>query len=84
MMDLPLAIENVSTLCGNFNCCTAPGKSLGIVLPSLGLRSAPRGSTDVFQGCGSKVPILHICLYLAAVLILNLIAPKQLMPVSSM
>ena len=46
----------------NFNCCTAPGKNLCIVSPSLWSRSAPLGSTDVFQGFGDKVLTLQICL----------------------
>ena len=48
------------------------------------IKSAPRGSTDVFQGFGNKVLALQICLYWAAVLIPTLIALKHLMPVSSM
>ena len=72
MMCLPYGIENVFTLGSNFNCGTALGKSLSIVLPSLELRSAPQESTDVFQGCGNKVPTLQICPYWAAALIPNL------------
>ena len=33
----------------NFNFCTAPGKNLCIVPPSLWSESAPRGNTDVFR-----------------------------------
>ena len=72
MMCPPYGIENVFTLGSNFNCCNAPGKSISIVLPSLGLRSAPQESTDVFQGCGNNVSTSKICLYWVAILILNL------------
>ena len=48
------------------------------------VRIALQESTDVFQDYGSKVLTLQICLYWAAVLIPNLNAQKQLMPVSNM
>ena len=75
---------DVFTQGSNFNCCTAPGKNLCIAPSSLWSRSAPRGSTDVFQGFDNKVLTLQICLYWAVVHIPTLITLKHLMPVSSM
>ena len=68
----------------NLNCCTAQGKNICIVPPSSWSRSALRGGTDVFQGFGSKVLTLQICLYWATVFIPTLTALKHVMLVSSM
>ena len=72
------------TIGSNFNCCTAPGKNICMVRPSLWSRSAPRRSTDYFQAFRKKVLALQICLYWAAVLISTLTALEHLMPVSRM
>ena len=71
---------------GNFNCCTAPGKNLCIVPPSLCSRSAPQGSTDVFQGFGKKILTSFLYCIFAFIGHLYSYCPelKHLMPVSSM
>ena len=70
MMRLPYGIENVFTLGSNFNCCTAPGKSLSIdFTPVIIIKKCSPGEYRCFsrmwqQGPNfANLPILGSCTY---------------------